>query len=204
MTDARMQTGVNVSNIKQACTHEYAQVNGFIWLFEEDYCSGNYDKEYILGLVNKEFEHPNSRPVIQCDLNMNFIARYKNISEASRQSGVLRSGINDNCIGRLKTSGDFVWLYEEDYEKYKTNKDEVVFNIKNTNHKKCPVFQFDLEGNLVTRFSSVLEASKTTGVDRKSIVYVCEGKYKQAGGYIWRRTLDTLEDVRSGHKKHIV
>ena len=189
MREAALQTGADASHIKRVCVHEYAQTNGFIWLFEADYNSGNYDKEYILSLINKEFKHPNSRPVVQCDLDMNFITQYKNISEASKKSGIRRSGINDNCTGRLKTCGGFIWMYKEDYEKIKNNKDIIVSNIKNANYKRHPVLQFDLDGNFIAQFSSILEASRCTKIDRKTITYVCKGRYSQAGGYIWEYAL---------------
>ena len=37
----------------------------------------------------------------------------------------------------------------------------------------------------IADYSSILEASKNTKIDRKSITYTCKGIYKQAGGYIW-------------------
>ena len=113
MTDAAFKTSLDKSHIGDACRHKYKQLGGFIWLFEEDYLSGNYDKEHMIYLINKDYEHPNSRSVIQCDLDMNFIAKYKSISEASRKSKIRRNGINDNCTGKLKTAGGYIWRYAD-------------------------------------------------------------------------------------------
>lgn len=51
---------------------------------------------------------------------------------------------------------------------------------------KKPVYQFDLNGKLLRKFLSLTEASKTIGVKSPSnIKYTCEGKFKNAHGYIW-------------------
>ena len=54
-----------------------------------------------------------------------------------------------------------------------------------TNHKKDAVVQLDKNMKYIADYSSILEASKNTKIDRKSITYACKGIYKQAGGYIW-------------------
>lgn len=193
ITDASYDTNIDKTNIAQACRHEYSQSGGFIWLFENDYLSNNYDKEFILNEINKEYIHPNAKIVVQCDLKMRFIAEYKNICEASRITGISRTGINDNCLHRLKTTGGYIWMYKNEYEKIKDDintLDELVSNVLTTNHKKDAVVQLDKNMKYISDYSSILEASKFTKVDRKSIAYACNGKYKQAGGYIWRYALD--------------
>ena len=49
------------------------------------------------------------------------------------------------------------------------------------------VLQYDLEGNFIKEYSSLKEANKLNNM--KSIGNIskcCKGKYKTAGGYIWR------------------
>lgn len=58
-----------------------------------------------------------SKPVIQCDENMNFIAEYPSAMEASRKTNCDNSSINKCCKGKLKTVGGFIWRYKE-MEKY--------------------------------------------------------------------------------------
>lgn len=50
--------------------------------------------------------------VEQYDKNNNFINKYISVSEASRQTGIGRSNIN-NCIRNLtKSAGGYIWMYE--------------------------------------------------------------------------------------------
>ena len=53
--------------------------------------------------------------------------------------------------------------------------------------KSIPICQYDLNGNFVRRFNSATEAEQLTGINRKNISSVCNGKRKTAGGYIWRK-----------------
>lgn len=49
-----------------------------------------------------------------------------------------------------------------------------------------PVNQYDLNNNFLNSYSSFTEAEKATGVDHSRISCCCKGKYKTAGGYIWK------------------
>lgn len=48
-----------------------------------------------------------------------------------------------------------------------------------------PVIQKDFNGNIIALHESISLAKKNTGVDTKSISFVCNGKYSQAGGFLW-------------------
>lgn len=50
------------------------------------------------------------------------------------------------------------------------------------------VEQKDLNGNLVSVFSSQREAAKVTGIHREAITMCCEGHRKSAGGFCWSCT----------------
>lgn len=188
LVDAGHNTNIDKSHIASACKHKYFQSGGFIWLFEKDYLSNNYNKESILNEINKEYIHPNAKMIVQCDLEMNFVSEYKNICDASRITGINRNCINDNCSHKLKTSGGYIWMYKDEYEKNKNNLNklnEISINALTTSHNKYAVVQLDKNMKYIADYSSILEASKNTKIDRKSITYTCKGIYKQAGGYIW-------------------
>ena len=46
------------------------------------------------------------------------------------------------------------------------------------------VLQYDLDGNFIKEWESISEAKKRLGIN--NITYACNGKYKHAGGYIWK------------------
>lgn len=53
-------------------------------------------------------------------------------------------------------------------------------------HHSKPVFQFTKEGQFVAEYSSIVEASRQTGIDKGSISHCLTGWSKLAGGFIWR------------------
>lgn len=57
--------------------------------------------------------------------------------------------------------------------------------IKNATHAKKPVLQTK-NGNIINRFESIMEASRTTGIKHSSISKNLTGKSKTSGGYIWK------------------
>lgn len=52
-------------------------------------------------------------------------------------------------------------------------------------HQK-KVGQYDFDGNLIKIWNSQTEPEKALGIFQANIYKVCNGKRKQAGGYIWR------------------
>lgn len=59
---------------------------------------------------------------------------------------------------------------------------------KRINHPKLckPILQFSLSGDFIKEYPSQKEAQRQTGVINQNIYQCCNGKRKQAGGYIWR------------------
>ena len=53
------------------------------------------------------------KPVIQYDLDMNYIASFESAAEAARQTNVNNRGISLVCKGKRKTAGGFIWRFQE-------------------------------------------------------------------------------------------
>ena len=49
-----------------------------------------------------------------------------------------------------------------------------------------PVIQIDNKGDIIRQFESILQAAKLTGIKHQNISRVCNGKYRQAGGFRWK------------------
>lgn len=65
------------------------------------------------------------------------------------------------------------------------------YGIKLTDEEKLArgaksVLQFTLQGVFIQKFLSLHEASNSTKISRSTISLCCSGKYKQAGGFVWR------------------
>ena len=48
------------------------------------------------------------------------------------------------------------------------------------------VNQYDLKGNLIKSWNSIIEVEINLSINNSNITSVCKGKRKTAGGYIWR------------------
>lgn len=95
---------LNVYNIKQA-VRDKTEYGGFLWKIREVY-------------KRKPIEEwkPVGKKVYQYDLNGNYLAEYKNVNEASRQTGINNHGISSAALDRCehnKSAGGFMWSYEK-------------------------------------------------------------------------------------------
>lgn len=54
-----------------------------------------------------------ANPIVQYDMNMNYIAEYISIHEASEKTGVCRDSISKCCRGIFRQSHGFVWKYKK-------------------------------------------------------------------------------------------
>ena len=80
---------------------------------------------YKIGLKSKPYQelnpmfkkygklHHKSKPVIQYDLDGNFIKKWENSYEVQREYGYRQSNISECCLGKRKTAYKYKWKYEE-------------------------------------------------------------------------------------------
>lgn len=61
-------------------------------------------------------------------------------------------------------------------------------NADNKPENSRKIFQFDLleKNKLIGTYNSIKEASEKNNINKTSIIHCCSGKYKKAGGYIWK------------------
>ena len=137
-----------------------------------------------------------SRAVLQISLDGDIIARFINIDDAEKQTGVdhrqiwncankQRSRYTRNgkvCEHISKTAGGYIWIYELDIG---------TFNIQDyVDTRNKPIRQYDLHWNLIKCWPSA-EYTKRFGYSHNTVIDVCKGKFMQANGYIW--TYDNIE-----------
>lgn len=60
---------------------------------------------------------------------MEYISTFKNICDASRKTGCRRNSINDTCTHRLRTSGGYIWMYEDEYIKHNYNENDIAIML---------------------------------------------------------------------------
>lgn len=84
-----------------------------------------------------------------------------------------RKGISNTCLGYNKTYKGYYWSYDKNY-------------IPVRDSRKKRVYKYDVKGNIVSGYSSVSEASKSSGLSKTSISRVCRGERNKAGGFGWK------------------
>ncbi|MEY2647025.1 MAG: Flavobacterium phage Fpv2 [Bacteroidota bacterium] len=53
-------------------------------------------------------------------------------------------------------------------------------------NQKLPILQYDLDGNFIKEWDGIIDATKSVGKHSTNIMRCCNGKFKQAYGYIWK------------------
>ena len=56
---------------------------------------------------------PPKKPVLQYDINGNFIAEYNGVIEAGEKCNIWKGGISSVLNGKQKTAGGYIWKYKE-------------------------------------------------------------------------------------------
>ncbi len=100
--------------------------------------------------------------ILQYDLKGNFLREFKSLNEASNFIGIVPNAIGQNLNSYTKSAGGFQWRFKtQNYG----NKIESYF-IENNG---LPIGQYDLNGNLISGFKSLLDAERKTGHSEGSI-----------------------------------
>ena len=144
----------------------------------------NYSKEESIRRRGQAL----ARPVLQFDLNGNFIAKYASAVEADEAVGASRGSISMCCsTSEHCTVKGYIWVWEENADKIT----ELVNELKTARRRSTPdmqaVVQLDATGNIIAIFESAKAAAKAFGKTRDiHIGECCRGKRNTCFGYSWR------------------
>ena len=106
-----------------------------------------------------------------------FIPNPNNLETVNHKDEVKTNNVADNLE----------WMSQKDNNNYGSRTIRAAkANINHPSFSK-KVQMFDKKtGELLATFPSTMEAERVTGIDHSHIPTCCKGKYKSAGGYIWR------------------
>lgn len=128
----------------------------------------------------RRYYDKNKKPVLQYDLDGNFIKEWKSSVDAGKILGIPYSNINKVCKNKTLTSYGFMWRYKNgDIE----NKIEKYVKPEGSSNK--PIIQLTKKGDVVKEYKSLTEAYLETGIKRTNISNCLTGITKSAGGYKW-------------------
>lgn len=140
------------------------------------------------GLHSGKLQYPDDykkrylSPVVQLDVNYNFIRRYTSISEAERLNDINEGRISACLLKKRNYSSGYIWLYESDYESKN-------YIISTPRSKKflIPVIQYDKTGKVIKEYPTIIEASKELNVQNSDIFRVVQGERKTIKGFKFKK-----------------
>ena len=120
----------------------------------------------------------------QYSLSGVFLKSYVSTQDAANTLKCSQSSIASVCRKLFFQSNGYIWRYaEDDYiEGVDLPHEETVFIRKGL----TPVYQYDLNGNLLNKYDSVTEAANKYNMSTTNISKACLGEIKTAKGFIWR------------------
>lgn len=115
--------------------------------------------------------------VLQYDLEGNFINEYYSIAQAMRETKI--KGIATVvAYNPTRRAGNFVWKYKSE-----TIEDKIYFTLIKTRRE---IGKYDLEGNFLCKYSSIVLASKENGINEETIIKNCKGRINAPRLFIWK------------------
>lgn len=86
-----------------------------------EWCDNKYNLNY--GTVQERKAQKLNKPILQFDLNGNFIKEYESITQASKELNNSLNNISQCCLGKSRTSKGYIFKFKNDKEilsKYKS------------------------------------------------------------------------------------
>lgn len=172
---------LEIKHIKEQCVyfHEYPE-RGYNLTK-----GGAGQRELKHTKKTKEFltlNSPKRIPIVQLDMDGNYINTFSSARFASSQTNIIRSSILRCCkekgLENNKSAGGFRWCYESDYKSGN-------YVIKPIWENTKEVKQYTLSGEFITNYKSAGEAAKCVGVSRNSVLNVIYGITHTSAGFKW-------------------
>lgn len=120
-------------------------------------------------------------PVIQMDLQGNILGVFDTIKQASIVTNIPDGNISSTLSNGRHYSCGYVWFYKKDYY-------DGCFNDIDCSALKFnqPIVQYDINGQLIEKYSNIPDAAKVLGVNNYSIYRVAIGERKSIKGFTYK------------------
>ena len=154
----------------------------------------------ILKISNKRYEDSKSeeqklkdidvqkcKTVYQYTLNMEFVASYPSLNNASKVNNLFKRNISISCKRYDRTTGGYIWRFEGDLTPLQQS------NTKPALYKA--IKQYSLDGVFITEYKSIKEASDELNICNSGIVACCKNKQSSANGFIFSYANEDIPDA---------
>jgi len=173
MQEVNEKNGISKAS---ACSLGYQKsAGGYIFISEEKYLKNNKTIEMPIWKF-----HNDIKKIVQLTLDGKYIKTFNNQTELANELGIYHGNVSSNCTGKCKSTGDFMFMYENEYLKNKVN-------IKPCNSKtlRKKIVQVDLNGEYIKEWYGAWNIEQSTGILNSNIIQCCKRKVKSANGYQW-------------------
>lgn len=128
----------------------------------------------------------NPKTILQIDKNLNIVSKWFGSSHIEKTLSYSRRNIEQCCNMKYghKTAYGYFWFYEDDYNNHNIDWDYYLSERKTEKEGKH-IVQKDDYGNIISIFSSIMEAHRVTKINRQGIQYCLQGKQKKTKGFIF-------------------
>jgi len=140
------------------------------------------EQKYIYEFNSKEAGYNSSiggdfkKTIYQYDLvNGSLVNTYNCLTDAGNAVNANKQSVSAACLSINHTYRGYYWSYQYS-EPFKPNKDV----------RRKKVLQYSLKGMLLSKYISVAEASRQTGLSKTCISRACRGERGQSKGFIWK------------------
>jgi hypothetical protein len=139
------------------------------------------------------FSGNNNIPVIQYNLNGDYMMEFSSIIEASKHIKIDRSAISRASTKDFKTAGGFIWFYKNEFinkiPKKLNHKIVEKLTASKRGKNKKRIVQFSIDGDFIKLFDSIEAAAKYSKCNRGYISKICKDKNKEycksSKGFTW-------------------
>jgi hypothetical protein len=132
-----------------------------------------------------------SKPVLQYDLEGNFLKKWNGATEAAQSLNKIHSAaITECCRGYRNSIYGYKWRFENNPIEESINFIPAKLKFPKPPAYYHPIEQYDLDGNFIQKWDNTRIAAKHLNINTASISNCLLGKYKTAGGFIWKKVLN--------------
>jgi hypothetical protein len=176
ISEASRAIGLAGSGVGSALDNPSRSSGGFVWRSKGNVYRGNLAKNPV---ANK------ARVVTQYDLQGRKLKIYPSTKKAEAATGIHATTISQVALGKLKTTGGYIWQYGNgakrlDVEKYFAASRQRMKRISKA------VTKHHITGEFICEYPSIGAAARQEGIAVGRISSAVNGKSQSAGGNLWR------------------
>lgn len=138
---------------------------------------GGGKKCYNIASGGKGVPGVNEHKIKQYSLKGEFIREWDSIKEAEEFLNIphAQANISACCLGKKHRAYGYIWRYSDSN-----------LEIRPLPPYRAPIDQFTKEGDYISTYPTIREASRITKIHESGIGNCIKGRAKTAGGYVWK------------------